>query len=221
MADKQYRIKELIRNPIGLFDRLYYLKNSLDVLTFVEKLTSKNIKNVYLSEFGNSNIHQDWKRKIIFLITRMMQPDIVVETGFGATTVAFLEAMKLNSRGHLYSIDLLLEEGDDGARYRDHNPYLSYLNVYKGKSLTFIKGDSKIELPKLFEKIGKVDLFYHDSLHTYEHMNFEYTIAYPYLKDNGILLSDDIYWNHAFLEWAKSKELYICGRVFGGVRKSV
>jgi len=42
----------------------------------------------------------------------------------------------------------------------------------------------------------------HDSLHTYEHMLWEFRQAYPHLPAGGLLFSDDAKWNSAFPEFA-------------------
>src|SRR5207245_10685715 len=63
-------------------------------------------------------------------------------------------------------------------------------------------GDAKDLLPKLLSELDRIDIFIHDSLHTYEHMLFEFRTAWPHLCDGGILLSDDTDWNEAFLEFA-------------------
>src|SRR5207245_10552503 len=62
-------------------------------------------------------------------------------------------------------------------------------------------GDAKVELPKLLEELGRVDFFHHDSMHTYEHMTFEYETVWPYLRAGGVLASDDVDWNDAFADF--------------------
>jgi hypothetical protein len=49
-----------------------------------------------------------------------------------------------------------------------------------------------VELPRVLEKLGKIDLFHHDSLHTYEHMTWEYETAFRYLDPSGAISSDDV-----------------------------
>ena len=63
-------------------------------------------------------------------------------------------------------------------------------------------GDARELLPRLLAELKSLDVFIHDSLHTYEHMKFEYEQAYPYLRQDGILISDDALWNPAFREFA-------------------
>ena len=63
-------------------------------------------------------------------------------------------------------------------------------------------GNVRTELIPLLERIGSVDLFCHDSDHTYIHMMWEYASVWPYLSSHGLLVSDDIGWNTAFWDFA-------------------
>ncbi len=76
--------------------------------------------------------------------------------------------------------------------------------------------------PKLLTESGEVDLFIHDSEHTYQNMMFEFHTVWPYLRKGGLLLSDDIDWNQAFKEFAdKVGAVPIrLGWSLGGVRKN-
>lgn len=51
-------------------------------------------------------------------------------------------------------------------------------------------------------ELGEVDLFIHDSLHTYEVMRAEYELAWPHLDRGRVLASDDVNFNKAFLEFS-------------------
>jgi hypothetical protein len=61
-----------------------------------------------------------------------------------------------------------------------------------------------IELPRLLKDLDSIDVFFHDSLHTYEHMMFEFKTAWPKIKKNGILISDDIHLNNSFIDFCKA-----------------
>ena len=65
-------------------------------------------------------------------------------------------------------------------------------------------GDATTVLPELFQELGEVDMFIHDSLHTYEHMKFELELAYPHTRRGGLMLADDALWNGAFDEIAQA-----------------
>ena len=82
-------------------------------------------------------------------------------------------------------------------------------------------GDAQVLLPDLLPTLGPIDVFIHDSLHTYAHMMFEFQTAWPRLRAGGFLLSDDTDWNTAFQDFA---ELVQCPRVMfnfrvGAIRK--
>ena len=59
-------------------------------------------------------------------------------------------------------------------------------------------GDSKILLHPLLNELEEIDIFIHDSLHTYDHMMYEYTEAWPFINKSGLLISHDIQMSRAF-----------------------
>jgi hypothetical protein len=167
---------------------------------------------------------------IYYALVRLMHPDLVVETGVcdGFSSRFLLLAMERNQCGTLHSIDQPnqdVELDDDGNRQRDVMPvgrdtgWLVPAGL-RGRWHLHL-GDARELLPRVLATLDRVDIFIHDSLHTYDHMLFEYRTAWPYLRKNGILLSDDTDWNQAFQEFAASVHctpiLFNC-RV-GAVRK--
>lgn len=148
---------------------------------------------------------------VYYGLVRLTQPDVVVETGVcdGFSSRFLLLAMERNGRGTLHSIDLPSQDVElvpGGARQTDRLPegrptgWLVPDNLRRRWHLHL--GDTKELLPKLMRTLGTIDIFIHDSLHTYDHMLFEYGTAWPYLRGGGILLSDDTDWNEAFPEFA-------------------
>jgi len=69
-----------------------------------------------------------------------------------------------------------------------------------------ILGDAPLEIKKLFKKIDSIDIFLHDSSHTYQNMMKEYQIVWPHIKKGGFLLSDDVSENDAFLDFSDQVE---------------
>ena len=149
----------------------------------------------------------------LYVMVRILNPATVVETGVaaGVSSAFVLKALHDNKRGTLYSIDL--------PRYdQEHIPGLllkvSPLPPGKGPGFVIpqdIKerwvlkiGKSKDILPIFLNEINKVDIFIHDSEHTYENMMFEYTAAWDYIPRGGLLLSHDIGWNNAFKDFAQA-----------------
>lgn len=106
----------------------------------------------------------------LYLLIRLTRPDIVVETGVssGASSAYILCAMHDNNKGRLYSIDLPPDNLPAGKSS-------GWLVPHRLKSRWSLHiGDSKELLEPLFNAIGKIDCFIYDSLHTYEHMMFEF-----------------------------------------------
>jgi predicted O-methyltransferase YrrM len=66
-------------------------------------------------------------------------------------------------------------------------------------------GDSKALLPPLIDRLPAIDMFYHDSDHTYGHMMFEFHEARRKLAPGGLIVADDISWNAALWEFANEQ----------------
>lgn len=161
----------------------------------IEIELSKNWKN--LGAFGLAEV------RIMYALVRHIKPKIIIETGVasGLSSVIFLLAMKKNQLGKLYSIDLPPSE-------KLNKKINQHTTIPKQKKIgwlvpdnlkdqwTLMLGDSKMILPDLLKKENSVDIFLHDSDHSFEHMTWEYETVWPYLKK--ILLSDDIYRHNAF-----------------------
>jgi Methyltransferase domain len=150
---------------------------------------------------------------IYYALIRVMQPDLVVETGVcdGFSSRFLLLAMERNRRGTLHSIDLPdqdVELDHAGNRQRDVMSLGRKTGWLVPDALRsrwrLHLGDAREVLPKLLPTLAPMDIFIHDSLHTYDHMLFEFQTAWPHLRDGGILLSDDTDWNQAFPEFAAS-----------------
>ena len=60
------------------------------------------------------------------------------------------------------------------------------------------RGSSGQVLPELLRQTGAVDLFLHDSLHTYRNMRREFEAIWPRLRRGGVILADDVERNRAF-----------------------
>ena len=135
---------------------------------------------------------------IVYVCTRALKPAIMVETGVasGSSAAYILQAMELNRKGLLYSIEL--PDSDPGAPIPE-NKEIGWLIPSKLRHMwRLILGRSQEKLPLLLRNLGSIDAFLHDSEHTYENMMFEYETTWPHLREGGVLLSDDIHWNRAF-----------------------
>lgn len=152
------------------------------------------------------------KELLLFSVIRKFKPVRIVETGVaqGVSSYAILKALQLNGQGKLISIDLP-NRNPNGYRYHDGTldtvytpPDLmpGWLVPEELRKFWVLKlGRSSEVLPTLD---GSVDMFFHDSEHSYENMAFEYNWAYSHLSKGGIITSDDIGWNTAFRDFAEA-----------------
>lgn len=169
-----------------------------------------------------------WK-EFIYLAVRVSRPRVMFETGVfdGESSAAALQAFNDNGEGILVSIDLpafdVIKESTHLMRERTLPPKCSSGWAIPGwltERHRLVLGDSKHLLGKLLEEYHEIDIFLHDSLHTFEHQYFEYSTAWKYLIGGGLLLSDDIYWSPAFHKFCKSQgETYLRIGSFGALKK--
>jgi hypothetical protein len=123
-----------------------------------------------------------------------VRPARVIETGVarGIVSRVVLEAMEHNGTGQLWSIDLPPLHDPWWRESRAAVPRRLY------SRWNYIRQDVKRALPKIASRGVGVDLFIHDSLHTAEHMSFEFRHAARLLRSAGVLIADDIQSNDAF-----------------------
>jgi len=136
-----------------------------------------------------------------YVTVRLMQPEVVVETGVaeGFSSWFILLALQQNRHGILYSIDLPNQDVElfpGGPRQTEILPDGKQTGFIVPKNLRsrwqLHLGDAKELLPRLLQTLNKIDIFIHDSWHSYDHMMLEFQIAWPYLRKDGVLLSDDV-----------------------------
>jgi hypothetical protein len=135
---------------------------------------------------------------IQYAIVRAVAPSVVVETGVanGISTSYLLLACQRNGTGHVYSIDI-----NKGEYLPPHKPTGWIVPDYLYSTWTLMLGDARELLAPLLVRLGDVDIFIHDSRHTYEHMTYEFQQAYASMRSGGFLLSDDVDFNSAFDEF--------------------
>ena len=159
----------------------------------IEELDAKGIR-VGPETFQGWNDGDAGLVRAIWCLARHLRPRNVVETGVlhGVTSRFILEALERNGAGHLWSIDLPPLEHiyhDQtgmavGSRFQAHWSY--------------IRGSSSRRLPGLLSKLGQIDLFIHDSLHSEHNVRFELDSAWTALRPGGAIVVDDIDANRGF-----------------------
>lgn len=150
----------------------------------------------------------------MYVLVRLCAPQVMVETGvyYGALSAMILEAMHRNGEGRLYSIDLPIESDGLPASMRG-----MLVADARRAHWELILGDSRVELPILLSRVGQIDHFNHDSLHTTEHMTWEYETAWEYVRPGGVLSSHDVLLTPAWNRFRRKHrdEISSSGRVYG------
>lgn len=141
-----------------------------------------------------------------YAVTRTLRPKRVVETGvcYGVTSAHILKALQVNHEGHLDSIDVP-PLGKDADRQVGR-----FIPEGLRSRWTLRRGVSAQLLRPLLNQLGSIDLFVHDSLHTYRNMRDEFEAAWPFLRPGGVLISDDVQGNVAFQELAARPNVAAC-----------
>jgi predicted O-methyltransferase YrrM len=175
----------------------------------------KKLSDRYGAHYVAGSINQD-DAAFLYWLVRQLKPTTVVQTGVcNGLSSAFLvlALVKNGSGGKLHAIDIppIFDSNDGGWTLRGQvygqvipegkssgwmipDPYRGRFELYSG--------DAKALLPKLVDKIDSIDLFYHDSNHTYDHMMFEFGEAKRKLAFGGLIVADDIAWNSAIWDFA-------------------
>jgi hypothetical protein len=192
---------------------LNLLKNTFNS-RFANILKSLSKQSDIISFLTRNQLFTFGYQCFLYVACRLLNPSIVIETGVGAglSTTFILQALEDNRKGELYSIELpkakyTTEKGKEVNASHCIPKGLEtgwlVLKELKGR-WELIMGRSEDELPVLMKKLEHVDIFFHDSEHTYENMLREYRIVYPYMDKGDMLASDDVMWNDAFEDFSRS-----------------
>lgn len=212
---KHIHQKPTYDDVITLESAMSQLSNHLDkkLEAYLNEDPIKNITKRVMDKFNNpdENFVSGYfdgdldLARISYVLCRVTQPQIVVETGVanGVTSAFILEALRANGKGSLHSVDL---------------PPLA---VYGGKEVGLMVpadlrdswdlnyGTSRRVLPVLLRRLGSIDMFIHDSLHSYHNVKRELKLITPYLSESGVVVVDNIAGNSAYQEWvAKNSPNY-------------
>jgi len=142
-------------------------------------------------------------KRLIYLAVRLVRPESVVETGTFAGTLStfILLGLRDNGKGRLLSLDLparkpIPHAADIPLPPRREPGWIVPDDLRDRFEL--VLGDARRTLPPVLERLGTIDLFLHDSLHTTRHMLFEYRQAWASLRPGGLLVTDDAFMTPAF-----------------------
>jgi predicted O-methyltransferase YrrM len=167
---------------------------------------------------------------ILYGLARALKPDHVIETGVaaGISTSFFAAALVENGCGRLFSIEVPVVTTsrsrsvrtplDDGSVYFWRDLGVGWaippvLRVRLGDRHQLVLEDARAALPRLLASLPHVDIFFHDDLHTPDHMLWEYESVWPRLRPGGVLISDDV--NHGWIMFCRRHNL--CDSAFNNL----
>lgn len=167
------------------------------------------------------NYPESWKLKssfslFVYLLCRVVKPKTTVETGVanGDSSFFVINALLKNSSGTLYSTDI---GRNVGALITDEERQVWHIKILEANRI-------KKSFSAFMESLGELDLFVHDSEHSYSWQLFELETAYKYAHSGSYICSDDADSSYAFIDFARRHRLrtfaLVCpSGIFGVVRK--
>jgi len=192
-SDSSLSILEASKNTQKLQD---HISDFFDKLKS-EKYPSK--KKPYPTEYSLD----DKSGLFLYLLCKIVKPETVVETGvaYGLSSMYILSALEENNKGTLYSIDSVFSPWQTKEMIGVAIPS----NLRHRWKFNF--GSSAEKLSDTLSSLELVDIFLHDSLHTYKNMMYEFETAWPFIAKNGFLISDDVGDNNAFYDFSAKMKL--------------
>ncbi len=137
--------------------------------------------------------------RLLYGIVRAGAPDHIWETGVanGVSSLIILKALERNGSGTLHSTDIA---SDVGALVHPEEREAWDLHVI---DRTRAAGS----LLEYARRLPPLDLFIHDSLHTFRWQTTELGMAAERLRPGGLMASDDVDASYAFADFCRSHEL--------------
>lgn len=141
----------------------------------------------------------DSEALLLYALVRLRPPRNVVETGVarGVSTFFILHALRENRTGKLTSFDLSPSAGS----------LLRGEETSEWKLVVLSPRRARREFVEQLDQGGPVDLFIHDSDHSYGHQWFEYTSVLPRMGEGTLLASDDVDGSYAYLDFCRMHDL--------------
>ena len=145
--------------------------------------------------YGQDDDADQGLARALWCLVRHLRAEAVIETGVahGVSSRVMLEAMAGRSGGRLHSIDLPPMVVPD----RKSEVGAAVPDSLRG-AWTFHEGSSRQNLPAVVKRLGQVDLFVHDSLHSTRNVRWELETVWPALGTGGVAVVDDAEFNSGF-----------------------
>lgn len=181
---------------------------------YIERYTAE-LGRTYQAHYQPGWVNMD-DALFLYWLVRRLEPRIIVQSGVcnGLSSAFMMLALAKNGpHGRLLAVDLppLFDPADPawtakGTVYgvvipQGKSSGWMVPDAYRDR-LEVVSGDAKVMLPKLVDQVDGIDMFYHDSDHTYAHMMFEFHEARRKLRPGGLIVGDDVSWNASVWDFA-------------------
>jgi len=136
---------------------------------------------------------------LLYGLIRLIRPLSVLETGVanGHSSFLIVRALLANGHGVLHSVDL---DANAGGLLAESERKIWQLHVLDSLNL-------RESLRSVVNSLPGIDLFLHDSDHTYRWQTLELDLAYANLRPHGIVIADDADASYAFLDFCRRRGL--------------
>lgn len=138
-------------------------------------------------------MYHEEERRILYLMTRRLCPEVVVEfsPNKGWSTLHLAQALETNGRGHIHSFEL------DPANITVAQQALAEYGLTH--RVTFYAGDVRNTLPPLLAAWGQsIDFLFVDSNHSYDFARWWLADVLPSVRPGGLVHVHDIEYSHQF-----------------------
>jgi predicted O-methyltransferase YrrM len=187
-----------------VFERQAYIEDYLD-----------RISREHDAHYAAGWVNRD-DALFLYWLVRRLKPKMIVQTGVSnglSSAFMVLALAKNGGGGRLRAIDLpAVFNPDDPDWTVKGNVYGVAIPEGKGSGwivpdayrdlIEVWSGDAKVLMSKLVDEVTSIDLFFHDSDHTYDHMMFEFREAKRKLNVGGLMVADDVSWNASLWDFA-------------------
>ncbi|HYZ16112.1 MAG TPA: class I SAM-dependent methyltransferase [Candidatus Acidoferrum sp.] len=126
---------------------------------------------------------------VLYALARLLRPRTILESGVanGHSTYVLVHAVRANGCGRVHSVDVSPRVG---ALLRDEERVRWSLTLLR-------RGHEHSDLRALVASLPPIDLFHHDSLHTYAWQSFEFATVTRH-SPAALIVSDDADGSFAF-----------------------
>ena len=220
----------VLRSPLTLFRLGFRFLTSRSHLSWALQTSASEIA-LYFAEFERLAPEaarpslianpDGIKARYLYTICRVLRPERVIETGVsrGVSSTGILLALRENGCGMLDSIDLpgasyVTESKTRWTDISDSNgPGWTIPTELRDRWRLHI-GASRDILPTVVRKAPNLGLFYHDSEHTLDNMEFEMEVVWPLLSAGGVLAVDNANWSTAVFRFRSRHPAAQCANLY-------